>query len=296
MNNRFIISYAPGNTPIHKLNGATKVLLFITMTVYIIMTFDVRVMLPMFLICILGIFSMKPNWKPILFMLGFLIVTAGIIGSLMLFLVASDSAVTYVGTHETIVVRFSDSYYLTKELLWYGGAMFFKRLCSFAVAIFFVLSITPSEIAAGFNKIGMPYKVCTIISLAFRTIPDVARDFNDIKNSLQMRGVELDGKRVSLGKKLKQYVLLLVPLIVSSFGKVDNIANSMDLRGFGKHKKRTWYSEHPPTRADWIARACIILTVCVIVFYIVYFRNIHQAPFEYWCPWIDQFTGELIAG
>ncbi|MDD3921539.1 MAG: energy-coupling factor transporter transmembrane component T, partial [Eubacteriales bacterium] len=270
MNNRFIISYAPGNTFIHKLNGLTKTLIFITMTVYIIMTFDVRVMLPMLLLCIAGVISMKPNWKPILFMLGFLTVTAGIIGSTMLFLVASDSALTYVGSHETLLVRFSDSLYLTKELLWYAGAMFFKRLCSFAVAIFFVLSITPSEIAAGFNRIGLPYKVCNIISLAFRTIPDVARDFTDIKNSLQMRGVELDGKRVSLGKKIKQYVLLLVPLIITSFGKVDNIANSMDLRGFGKHKKRTWYSEHPPAKADWVVRGCIIAVVCVIIFYIVY--------------------------
>ncbi len=294
MNNRFVISYSPGNTPIHKLNGVTKVLIFITMTVYVIMTFDVRVMIPMLLICIAGVISMRPNWKPVLFMLGFLTVTAGIIGSLMLFLVASDSALSYVSSHETVLIRFTERIYISKELLWYGGAMFFKRVCSFAVAIFFVLSITPSEIAAGFNKIGMPYKICTIISLAFRTIPDVARDFNDIKNSLQMRGVELDSKRVSLGKKLKQYILLLVPLIISSFGKVDNIANSMDLRGFGKHKKRTWYSEHPPTRGDWIARGLLVLAAGFIIFYIIYFRNIHQAPFEYWCPWINQYTGELI--
>ena len=291
MNNRFVISYVPGTTPLHRLNGATKVFGFITLTVYIIMTFDVRFMLPMLLLCLIGIVSMKPNWKPIIFMLGFLCVMAGLIGSTMIILVRPSSGLTHVGA-ETILIRFTDHFFISRELLWYVGAMFFKRVCSFATAILFILSITPSELAAGLNKIGMPYKVCTIISLAFRTIPDVMRDYTDIKNSLMMRGVELDARKAGLGKRVKQTTLVLVPLIMTAFGKVGNIANAMDLRGYGKHKARSWYSEREPTKADWFARAVILLLALFNVFYIVYFRIINPLPFSYWSPW----TEAILAG
>jgi len=284
MNNRFLINYSPGTTWLHQLTGATKVLGFVVITVYIIMTFDVRVMLPMFLLCTLGIISMKPNWKPVAFMLAFLCIMAGVIGSLMIILIRPGSGYTHVGA-ETILIRFTDHFFISRELLWYVGAMFFKRVCSLAIAILFILSITPSELAAGMNKLGMPYKICTIISIAFRTIPDIARDFVDIKNSLMMRGVELDSRKAGLGQRVKQTALILVPLIMTSFGKVDNIANAMDLRGYGKHKVRSWYSEKEPSRADWIARTVIWAVAAFNIFYIIYFRILNPPPFNYWSPW-----------
>jgi len=284
MNNRFMINYSPGTTPLHKLNGATKVFGFIVITVYVIMTFDVRVMLPMFLVCCIGIVSMKPNWKPILFMLVFLTVSAGIVGSLMIILIRPTSGYDHVGA-ETIIVRWTDHFFISRELLWYVGAMFFKRMTSFSTAILFILAITPSELAAGFNKLRMPYKVCTIISLAFRTIPDIARDFTDIKNALMTRGIEMDSRKTGLGKRLKQTVMVLAPLIITSFGKVGNIANAMDLRGYGRLKKRSWYSEKPPAKADWFARIIILMLAAFVVFYIIYFRNINPPPFSYWAPW-----------
>jgi len=284
MNNRFLINYSPGTTPLHRLNGATKVLGFIVITVYIIMTFDVRFMLPMFVLCSAGVVSMKPNWKPVLFMLGFLIVTAGLIGSLMIILVRPTSGYTHVGG-ETVIIRWTSHFFISKELLWYVSAMFFKRLSSLSTALIFILSITPSELAAGLNKLGMPYKICTVISLAFRTIPDVARDYTDIKNSLMMRGIEMDSRKANLGSRLKQTVFILAPLIMTSFGKINTIANAMDLRGYGKLKKRSWYSERKPERFDMIARAVILLLAAFCVFYIVFFRIINPPSFSYWSPW-----------
>jgi energy-coupling factor transport system permease protein len=248
------------------------------------MTFDVRVMLPMLILCSIGIVSMKPNWKPILLILSFLFVMAGVVGSLMIILIRPTSGYTHTGG-ETILIQWTNHFFISKELIWYVSAMFFKRICSLSTAILFILAITPSELAAGFNKLGMPYKICTVISLAFRTIPDIARDYIDIKNSLMMRGVELDSRKASLGKRLKQTVFILSPLIMTSFGRIGTIANAMDLRGFSKHKQRTWYSERDPTAADWVARAIILLVAAFCVYYIVYIRIMNPPPFSYWTPW-----------
>jgi energy-coupling factor transport system permease protein len=286
MNNRFIINYVPGTTPLHRLNGATKLALFFTMTVYVIMSFDVRVLAVMFVLCAGLIVSMKPNWKPILFVTAFMTVTAGLVGSLIVILVKPGTGQTHVGG-ATEIIRWNSHFFLTWELLWYVGALFFKRLCSLSTALVLVLSITPSEIASGLNAMGLPYKACTIISLAFRAIPDVARDFLDIKNALSLRGVELDPKRAGLLSRLRQTALILVPLIMTSFGRVETSANAMDLRGFGKNRTRTWYRLNPPTAADWLVRAFTLLLAAFCAYYIVWYRVMNPPLYDYWCLWID---------
>lgn len=286
MNNRFVINYTPGNTPIHRLNGTTKVIGFIVLTATIISTFDFRVLLAIFLFCSACIVSMKPNWKPIIFMFCFLLVMNGIIGSLMVLLVSPESGLTKTGMETVFWKSAGGKLYLSREVLWYAFAMFFKRVTSLSSAILFALAITPSEFAAGLNAIHMPYKVCTIVALAFRTIPDIARDFTEIKNSMQMRGLDFDHGK--LGEKLKNYTAVLVPLIMSSFAKVESISNSMDLRGYGKCKGRTWYSEHPAGKGDMIARAVIGLIAAWFVFYVIFFRNIHAPNVDFWCPWVPK--------
>jgi energy-coupling factor transport system permease protein len=285
MNNRFIINYSPGHSALQRLNGSTKISAFIVITVYIIMNFDLRLLALMFLLCSAGIISMKPNWKPIVFIVIFLTITAGIIGSLMIILIKPETGLIHVGA-ETLILRFSSRFYLTRELLWYVGIMFFKRLTSLSSALVFVLSITPSELAAGLNHLGLPYRACTVVSLAFRTIPDIARNFTDITNSLAMRGVELHPKRAGLFKRLFAMPLILVPLIISSFDRVELIANAMDLRSYGKLKKRSWYSHVPPRTADCLVRVLAGILACFCVYYIINNRIINPPAFDYWCPWI----------
>ena len=37
--------------------------------------------------------------------------------------------------------------------------------------------------------------------------------------------------------------------------RIETIANAMELRGFGKNKKRTWYMARPFTSKDYLAMA-----------------------------------------
>lgn len=266
------------------MTGGTKLMLFILFTVAIIATFDVRVIVPLMAFPIAAIVSMKPNYKPLRFMLIFMFVTTGVIGTLFLLLISPDVGLTHTGG-KTIIWQASENLYLVRETLWYALVTFLKRLASFLVVIAFVLMTTPSEFASGLAFLHVPYKVCTIVSLAYRTIPDIARRFIDIRNSMQMRGVELS-KKASVGKRLKATTALLVPLIISSFGKVESIANAMDLRGYGRLKKRTWYAEHELTKADRIARTFSAVFAAVILFYVIYTKIIHPYPVTMWCPFV----------
>lgn len=86
----------------------------------------------------------------------------------------------------------------------------------------------------------MSYKISYSVALALRYIPDIQREYYDIAQSQQARGIGM-GKKASLVRRLKAASSILMPLILSGMDRIEAISNAMELRGFGKNKKRTWY-------------------------------------------------------
>lgn len=281
MNDKLIINLIPGDTFLHKLSGATKTRMFIVLIVVTIMTFDIRILGPLFIVSLIALLSTKPNWKQIWWLA--VIVLVGNLTNLVLYWIASpDIGKDYCGS-STVICYITDHLFFTKETLWYLSVRLVKMLATFLVSLTYILVITPSEMAAGLYSLGLPYKICAVVGLALRYIPDIGRDYTNIKISMQCRGVELDAKRASLMTRLKQTVLILVPLIISSFDRIGNIANAMDLRGFGKKKKRTYYSEHEATKADNVFKVIYITIGILCVIYIVS-RLIWPPEASMWYP------------
>ena len=115
-----------------------------------------------------------------------------------------------------------------------------------------IFNILSSEFAASLNSIGISYKVGYSVAIALRYIPDIQRDYHSISQAQQARGVEL-GRKEPFFKRLKNSVNILLPLILTSLNRIDTISNAMELRGFGKKNKRTWYTQRPFVRCDLIA-------------------------------------------
>lgn len=278
--NDFIINLVPGDTFLHKLSGTTKVRLFFILIVYLIMSFDIRLILPVFILGIIGLISLKPNWKSLRYIIVFVVVV-NLVNILLYYLANPHLGMLYFG-HETIWFQFTDHYIVTYEEVWFLTARLLKMLASFLVSLVFILAITPSELAAGLYACKVPYKVCTIVEMAFRYIPDITRDYQNIKVSMQARGVELDPKKASLLNRLKQNILILVPLVITSFDRIGNISNAMDLRGFGKGKKRSYYAEHEETANDRKVKVIYILLGIFVIGYIIG-RSCFQVS-EVWYP------------
>ena len=268
MNDRLIINLVPGDTYLHKLSGASKTRMFAVLIVVTIMTFDVRILLPLLAVSLVAFFSVKPDWKQIWWLV--VLVVIGNITNLVLYWLASPDAGVEYSNGSTVLYAFSDYLIVTAETMWYLFARMVKMMATFFISLTYILAVTPSEVAAGLYSMGLPYKLCSVVSLALRYIPDIGRDYTNIKISMQCRGVELDAKRASLMTRLKQTVLILVPLIITSFDRIGNIANAMDLRGFGKKKHRTYYSEHEPTKADNVFKVAYSIIGILCVVYIVY--------------------------
>ena len=283
MSKRLFINVIPGSTFLDKLSGTTKVRLFFALIILLIVTWDFRILFPVLLLGAIGLVSIKPNWKLIGGLLSFIVVV-NLFNLFLIWVVTPDYGNNIVGG-STVLLTFTSRYIITAETMWYFMLRFIKFLASFIVSLTFIQAITPSEIAAGLYSIKVPYKIATIVSIAFRYIPDISRDFSDIKISMQARGMELDSKRTGLFTRLKQYILILMPLIIISFERVGNIANAMDLRGYGKGKTRTYYAEHDETPNDRRMKVFYIL-IYLSILAVIFCRIVFPPEFQVWAPWI----------
>ncbi len=282
MDDKLFITLVPGNTFLDRLTGKTKTRLFFLFIFMLVATWDIRVIIPCFVVSVIGLLSIKPDKKKNIAITIFVLLM-NVFNLFLVWFIEPDYGLKMCGG-STVLFQFTDYFIVTSESLWYFGARLFKFMASFFFSLTFIQCITPSELAAGLHSIFVPYKICMVVSLAFRYIPDITRDFTNIKISMQTRGMELDSKKTKVGTRLKQYVLILIPLIITSFDRVGNIANGMDLRGFGKKKDKTYYAEHEDTKADkYLAIVVWILLACFIA--LVVKKTFFPGPYEVWCPW-----------
>ncbi|WP_161942610.1 CbiQ family ECF transporter T component, partial [Streptococcus suis] len=98
------------------------------------------------------------------------------------------------------------------------------------------------------------------VSLTMRYIPDIQEEFYTIRMSQEARGLELSRKG-KLMDRIKGNLSLVIPLIFSSLERIDTISTAMELRRFGKNKKRTWYTQQPLQRIDYAVLLFILALV-----------------------------------
>ena len=86
-------------------------------------------------------------------------------------------------------------------------------------------------------------------------------------------------KKESLFKRLKAASNIIIPLILSSFDRIEVISNAMELRGFGKHKKRSWYMSRDLVWEDFAAIALGFILLFYTIFWTVWNGGRYWNPF-----------------
>ncbi|MDD3867681.1 MAG: energy-coupling factor transporter transmembrane component T [Eubacteriales bacterium] len=255
---QMMLSYIDRPSPVHRLSGATKFIIFFLWAILAMTTFDARILLVMSLFGITAFIISGTKIAEVSFIFKLLLVFMAI-NLLGIYAFAPEQGVEIYGSRHVIWDGIG-RYTLTWEQLYYETNVFLKYVVVVPVAILLMVTTHPSEFASSLNRIGVNYSIAYAISLTLRYIPDVQRDYQDISRAQQARGIELS-KKVSLYKRLKGAVAILMPLIFSSLERIDTISHAMELRSFGKKKRRTWYSSKPFTRRD-----AVVLVVTLLLF------------------------------
>ena len=245
-----VLNYLPRKSVIHRLTGTTKLAFFLLFTFASMITYNTWVLLGLFAVSIVAFRLSKIKLKEVRFMMIFMLIFL-VLNNLFIFLFDPNQGTTLYGTRHVLCHLFW-RYDLTAEQLFYMLNISLKYFVALPVAILFISATNPSEFAASLNSIGISYKVGYSVAIALRYIPDIQRDYHSISQAQQARGVEL-GKNEHFFARLKNSVSILLPLILTSLNRIDTISNAMELRGFGKHPKRTWYTRRPFAKADFLA-------------------------------------------
>ena len=245
-----LFNYIDRPSPIHRLTGACKLVCLIAWSLAAMTSFYTPLLLTLTIMSYWLFRLAKLKVKDISFVLGLMLVYI-VINNVLIFLFSPEHGTTIYGT-ETVLFKLAGPYVVTAEQLFYHLNVILKNACTIPIVLLFVCTTNPSEFAASLNRIGVSYKISYAVSLALRYIPDIQRDYHNISQAQQARGVEL-GRKEPLMKRLRNAVNILLPLILSSLARIDVISNAMELRGFGKKKKRTWYTKTPFGRNDYLA-------------------------------------------
>jgi len=265
--NKSKLSYVDKDTPIHRLSGATKLLMVLLLSFAAMITFDTR-LLAFIVVLSLAMFAIAQvplrDMKVILAFMAFILV----MNTLITYLFAPEEGVRIYGTRTEIVHLFG-RYYITREQLFYQANQTLKYMAILPLAMIFFVTTEPSEFAASLNKIGVNYKIAYSVTLALRYIPAVQREYHEISQAQQARGVDIS-KSAKLSARIKGMVTILFPLIITSIEKIDRISNAMELRSFGKNKQRTWFRSRQFKALDYvvITASAALIGIAVVLFFV----------------------------
>lgn len=252
-----LFDYVSRRNLVYDLSGVTKLICFLLSTMAVMFSYDIRVIAVVMIFSFIMLFISQIRFAQIRGMLVYVLIFL-LLNAALTFLFDPQYGVELYGTkHE--LVRLFGRYVLTEEQLLYQCTKTLKYASVVPLGILFFLTTHPSELAASINRIGVPYKAAFTLSLTLRYFPDIIRTYQDISLAQQSRGLDLS-KKEKVFTRVKNIMNICIPLIFSTLTRVDIIANTMDLRGFGKKKRRTWYSFKPLVWKDWVAiGVCLLL-------------------------------------
>ncbi len=250
-----ILTYAEKNTWIHRLCGVTKLTFFLGWSVVGMLTYDTRVLITMLIISLMIFKISKTEWKQVGTVFKFILLFL-CLNLLTVFLFSPYEGVKIYGSRTELVHLFG-YYTLTIEQLFYEFNIMLKYFTVIPVVLMFIVTTNPSEFAASLNRIGISYYIGYSVAIALRYVPDVQSDFIKIKHAQEARGIEMSSK-AKLMTRIKNMASIIFPLIFSSMDRIDVVSNAMELRGFGKYKKRTWYYSRPLKKNDYLTIAFVI--------------------------------------
>lgn len=264
-----LFNYIDRPSPIHRLTGASKLVCLIAWSVAAMTSFYTPLLVALTIAALVLFRTAKLRAKDISFMLGIMIVYIAL-NNVLIFLFSPNHGTELYGSR-TVLIPLPGRYDITAEQLFYHLNVILKNACTIPIVLLFICTTNPSEFAASLNRIGVSYRVSYAVALALRYIPDVQREYHDISLAQQARGTEMS-KKASLINRLKAASSILIPLILSSMDRIETISNAMELRGFGKEKKRTWYSARPFSKAD-IAGMVVCLLLVVLSLLLTYLNG-----------------------
>ena len=251
--------YFPGDTPAHKLDPRTKILLVI---LYIVALFQARslltyaIMTVTFVLCAriskVGAKALLKGLKPVVIIVLFT-------GFLNLFFTPGE-------------VIFQLGFLRLTDAGVYNALRMVVRIMLLITGTF-LLTYTTSPIALTdalermlnpLKKVHVPvHELAMVMSIALRFIPTLIEETDKIMSAQKARGADFESGNII--QKAKALIPILVPLFISAFRRADELATAMECRCYHGGEGRTKLHVLQYERRDYIALTIGVLVLAAVL-------------------------------
>ncbi|WFR55537.1 energy-coupling factor transporter transmembrane component T [Anaerocolumna sp. AGMB13025] len=158
----------------------------------------------------------------------------------------------------------------TVPLFQVGPVTFYKEGVYFALGIltnvinillsFCVLILTtkPSDLIENFIRRGFSPRFGYVFLSVFQIIPQMTETMSTITDAQRSRGMETEG---NLFVRMKAFIPLISPVIMSSLINTKERALALEVRGFNSKHKKTYLNEERKTGADIYIQIGLLLGI-----------------------------------
>ncbi len=267
--------YYPVKSFVHNLDPRTKIVFLIAYIVAIFLASNFYGMAVCFAALVFIVaFSRVPvksvirSIKGILFLLVFTAV-------LNIFFYNGDTVISVGG----VALQWK-IFKITEEGIVYSVFLICRLFLLVMGSAVLTLTTTPVALTDGlesllfvFKLIKLPvHELALIMSIALRFIPTLMDETERIMNAQKARGADFETG--SVFHRAKAVVPVLIPLLISSFRRAEELGDAMDARCYSDSKKRTKYKKLVFTWRDLLAFLFMAATIAGVVLFKMYFNAV----------------------
>ncbi len=253
--------YIPGDSPVHKLDPRTKILItmFFIIGLFFVKNFTGYVVVAIFIAAVTMIAGLK-----------FEFLYKGLKGIFMLILFTAVLNL-FVTTGEGDPVFHWGFLKVYREGVQLAFFMTLRLIFLIVGTSIMTLTTSPIELTDGienllrpFKRFGVPaHELAMMMSIALRFIPTLMDETDKIMKAQMARGADFESK--NLVKKAKSLIPLLVPLFISSFRRAEELAMAMEARCYRGGEGRTRMKELKYNRQDLFAFLIFAVFLLIII-------------------------------
>jgi energy-coupling factor transport system permease protein len=247
----FVDLYTEGDTFLHRLDPRVKIAAVILLTILGFILSSLGSLLVLLVFIFILLFLARASLDRTMFALKFVLRFMALIVVLWPFFdPAGEPVLAALGPVK-----------ITEPAIWRGVTSAVRVGCLATVWYILIFTTSQRDLVRALVKLGVRFDFGLALAIAFRFFPTLGLTIDSIKDAQRARGLELD--KGGLTKRARNYVAVLVPVIVSALRTAETISLALQSRAYGARADRTYLRELSMRPSDYLA--LIILLMLVVV-------------------------------
>ncbi|WP_455284358.1 energy-coupling factor transporter transmembrane component T family protein [[Eubacterium] cellulosolvens] len=150
----------------------------------------------------------------------------------------------------------------------FSAAMTLRFVSLMSAFSLFFMTTSPDDLGLALEQAHVPYTLSFTFTTAVRLVPTMALDAQTVIDAQRSRGLELD--KGNFMKRIRNYIPILIPLIVSAIRRSIELAEALESRGFGANPNRQPLVVLQMKATDYLVITSTMLMVALAVYVYLY--------------------------